>query len=122
VKALTPLAYVDHHDKAYAWAERRRIEAHPTTGAVQIVVVRERVEEVAQPFGRASSAPYRTTDEATFGALTADDLLSVGVPTDWIDDVLAATIDSFLDLARHLPAEAAERLLEFSTSGRLPTP
>src|SRR6058998_1741989 len=31
------LAYVDHHDKAYTWAERRRIEAHPATGAVQIV-------------------------------------------------------------------------------------
>src|SRR5882762_9701938 len=41
------VAYVDHHDKAYAWAERRRIEAHPATGAVQIVEVRERVEEVA---------------------------------------------------------------------------
>ncbi len=27
------LAYVDHHDKAYQWAERRRIEAHPKTGA-----------------------------------------------------------------------------------------
>ena len=41
------VAYVDHHDKAYAWAERRRIEAHPTTGAIQIVEVRERVEENA---------------------------------------------------------------------------
>src|SRR5271157_191403 len=39
------LAYVDHHDVAYKWAERRRIEAHPKTGAVQIVEVRERVEE-----------------------------------------------------------------------------
>src|ERR1700744_6113447 len=26
------VAYVDHHDRAYAWAERRRIEAHPRTG------------------------------------------------------------------------------------------
>ena len=43
------VAYVDHHDDAYAWAERRRIEAHPRTGAVQIVEVRERVEEVAPP-------------------------------------------------------------------------
>lgn len=41
------LAYVDHHDKAYRWAERRRIERHPTTGAMQMVEVRERVEEVA---------------------------------------------------------------------------
>ena len=32
------LAYVGHHDDAYKWAERRRIEAHPKTGAIQIVV------------------------------------------------------------------------------------
>ena len=43
------VAYVDHHDDAYAWAERRRIEAHPRTGAIQIVEVRERVEDVAPP-------------------------------------------------------------------------
>src|SRR5260221_14191735 len=43
------VAYVDHHDDAYAWAQRRRIEAHPRTGAVQIVEVRERVEDVAPP-------------------------------------------------------------------------
>ncbi|TIW04019.1 MAG: DNA helicase, partial [Mesorhizobium sp.] len=41
------LAYVDHHDDAYKWAERRRIEAHPKTGAIQIVEVRELVEEIA---------------------------------------------------------------------------
>src|SRR6187401_2052009 len=23
------LSYVDHHDKAYAWAERRKLETHP---------------------------------------------------------------------------------------------
>ena len=43
------VAYVDHHDDAYAWAQRRRIEAHPTTGAIQIVEVRELVETVARP-------------------------------------------------------------------------
>ena len=36
------LCYVDHHDKAYQWAERRRLETHPTTGAAQWVEVRER--------------------------------------------------------------------------------
>ena len=40
------LAYVGHHDDAYRWAERRRIETHPKTGALQIVEVRERVEEI----------------------------------------------------------------------------
>ena len=41
------LVYVDHHDDAYKWAARRKIEQHPTTGAMQLVEVRERVEEFA---------------------------------------------------------------------------
>ena len=40
------ICYVDHHDAAYEWAERRRIETHPKTGAAQIVEVRERVQEI----------------------------------------------------------------------------
>ena len=43
------LAYVGHHDDAYKWAERRRIEVHPKTGAIQIVEVRERIEEITLP-------------------------------------------------------------------------
>jgi len=43
------IAYVDHHDDAYKWAERRRIDTHPCTGAAQIVEVRERVEEITIP-------------------------------------------------------------------------
>ena len=37
------LCYVDHHDKAYAWAERRKLETHPQTGAAQLVEVREMI-------------------------------------------------------------------------------
>ena len=40
------LCYVDHHDAAYRWAERRKVETHPKTGAAQLVEVRERVEEM----------------------------------------------------------------------------
>ncbi len=43
------LCYVDHHDKAYQWAERRKLEVHPKTGAAQLVEIRERVEEIAVP-------------------------------------------------------------------------
>src|SRR5690348_12642868 len=43
------LCYVDHHDKAYAWAERRKLETHPTTGAAQLVEIRETVREIAVP-------------------------------------------------------------------------
>ena len=35
------LCYVDSHDDAYRWAERRRLETHPTTGAAQLVELRE---------------------------------------------------------------------------------
>ena len=43
------LCYVDHHDKAYAWAERRKLETHPTTGAAQLVEIRETVQEIVVP-------------------------------------------------------------------------
>ena len=121
------VAYVDHHDDAYAWAQRRRIEAHPTTGAVQIVEVRERVEEIARPasfdfvFPEAKPAPS-TKASAIFAELDDDALLSVGVPADWIADVRAATEDGFFALAEHLPAEASEALLDYAATGTLPKP
>ncbi|BCW87124.1 ATP-dependent DNA helicase Rep [Alphaproteobacteria bacterium SO-S41] len=119
------ICYVDHHDKAYAWAERRRIEAHPRTGAVQIVEVRERVEEeVVRTFTPKPLAAIAAPIALPFDGLTVEQLLSVGVPTDWTGDVIAASEDRFFDLASHLPAEAAEALLEFATTGmlRAPTP
>ena len=30
------LCYVGHHDNAYQWAERRKLETHPKTGAAQL--------------------------------------------------------------------------------------
>ena len=118
------VAYVGHHDDAYAWAERRRIEAHPRTGAVQIVEVRERVEEVAPPstFDFVFPEPAKgkeTEPPALFSSLDNDALLSIGVPTDWLADVRAATEDGFFALTSHLPAEASEALLEFAATGRL---
>src|SRR5690625_4507288 len=35
----TLLAYVDRHDAAYSWAERKRLVAHERTGAMQFVEV-----------------------------------------------------------------------------------
>src|SRR5438093_1847211 len=43
------LCYVDHHDKAYEWAERRKLETHPNTGAAQLVEIRETVKEIIIP-------------------------------------------------------------------------
>lgn len=41
----TLLAWVGHHDAAYGWAGTRRMNTHPTTGAAQIVEIRETVED-----------------------------------------------------------------------------
>ena len=46
---------------------------------------------------------------------TDDELLSYGVPHEWIADVRAANEDSILDIADHLPEEAAEAVLEIAT-------
>lgn len=123
------VAYVDHHDNAYAWAERRRIEAHPRTGAVQIVEVRERVEDAAPPatFDFVFPDPAKGKEAeagapSLFSSLDDDALLSVGVPPDWLADVHAANEDGFFALAGHLPAEASEALLEYAATGRLAAP
>jgi mRNA-degrading endonuclease RelE of RelBE toxin-antitoxin system len=43
------LCYVGHHDDAYDWAERRKLETHPKTGAAQLVEIRETVKEIVIP-------------------------------------------------------------------------
>ncbi|HET6914014.1 MAG TPA: 3'-5' exonuclease [Rhodanobacteraceae bacterium] len=112
------LCYVDHHDKAYDWAERRKLETHPKTGAAQLVEIRERVEEIPFPTYIQVEQPRPSPAKAAlFPRITDDELLGYGVPPEWLADVKAANEDSLLDLADHLPAEAAEALLELATGG-----
>lgn len=115
------LCYVDHHDKAYQWAERRKLEVHPKTGAAQLVEVRERIEDVVVPRYVAERLPDAFTKAAKpllFAQISDAVLLGYGVPAEWLDDVRQADEDSLLDLADHLPAEAAEALLEVATGGK----
>ncbi len=91
------LCYVDHHDKAYRWAERRKLETHPKTGAAQFVEVRERFEDVVVPRYvehdvPQSSAP--TPKPAPFAKITDAELLSYGVPPDWLGAVKEARRNS----------------------------
>lgn len=121
------LCYVDHHDDAYAWAKKRKIERHPKTGAAQLVEVRETVKEITvrQPVPiptpstkkkPAKKAP--TKQPPLFKNLSEDDLLSYGIPPEWIADVKTATETTLFDIAEHLPQEAAEALLELATGGQ----
>ena len=135
------LCYIDHHDEAYRWAERRRLEVHPTTGAAQLVELVERVEEVgSDPTGgeatqSASDTPESEASSSPRPALRpepstaprrlpladyADEwLLEYGVPHDWLARLKDADEDQLLDLAMHLPEEAAEIVLTIAT-GKVP--
>ncbi len=108
------LCYVDHHDKAYAWAERRKLETHPKTGAAQLVEIRETVQEILVPV----YVQQKPDAVLLFSGTSDDELLSYGVPPEWLADVRQATENSLLTLADHLPAEAAEALLELATGGK----
>lgn len=114
------LCYVNHHDDAYRWAEKRRLETHPRTGAAQLVEIRERVEEITVPkyVETVEPAPKRKV----FHNISEGTLLAYGVPPEWVPEVLEATEDSLLEIAGHLPAEAAEALLNLATGIRPPVP
>ena len=119
------LCYVDHHDKAYDWAGRRKLETHPKTGAAQFVEIRETVQEFVVPSYVEAPKSKRSAAKKPLFAQVADDvLLGYGVPAEWLKDVRAATEDTLFTLADHLPGEAAEALLELATGGkpRVPQP
>ena len=120
------VCYVGHHDAAYGWAERRKLERHPRTGAAQFVEIRETVREVEVPVyvetTVAEPRPTPVQKPLLFDGLPTEDLLAYGVPKEWLQDVQAATEDSLLTLADHLPEEAAEALLELATGGEPQVP
>jgi superfamily I DNA/RNA helicase/mRNA-degrading endonuclease RelE of RelBE toxin-antitoxin system len=117
------LCYVGHHDDAYRWAERRKLETHPKTGAAQLVEVRERIEEITVPRYVEVERPA-PAKPPIFVGLANEELLSYGVPVEWLAEVRPATEDSLLEVADHLPREAAEALLDLATgvTPRMPQP
>ena len=108
--------YTDHHDKAYAWAENRKLEVHPKTGAAQIVRLREVEKTITAPAPQGASSP------ALFAHISDDALLMYGVPAEWIPAVRAVQDhDALLEFVTNLPAEAGEALLDLAI-GRTPSP
>ncbi len=88
------LCFVDHHDKAYDWAERRKLETHPKTGAAQLVEIRETVKEVVVPLyvqTEMTMAPKVVAEAPPVLAhVPDDDLLAYGgtVPAEWMQRCL----------------------------------
>lgn len=127
--------YVDHHDKAYRWAQNRVLETHPTTGAAQIVEVIEtiRTVEQIQYIQREVIDEVMSTVVLAKADLTEDVerplaqydsswLMQYGVPEQWVEPLKLATQEGILELFDHLPQEAAEAVLSIATGTIPPVP
>lgn len=97
---LYMLLWVDHHDKAYAWAQNRVCEVHPETGAIQLF-------EMAHEAAVAAAAEQ----SGCFDGVRDKDLLKLGVPRALLPLVRDIRDEAGLEVARgHLPSEAYEAL------------
>lgn len=102
------MLYVDHHEPAYAWAAKRKVEINPNTGNVQVFTVQEEAEEAdttAQP-----AAPEKP---GLFDAIRDRQLLQLGVPEDSLAIVRNMKIEADLESARvneQIPPDAYEGL------------
>jgi hypothetical protein len=117
------LLYVDHHDAAYKWAERRKLAINPVTGAMQVVVVEEVVAtenvqaEVKAKAEPAMAAPVGVTppQELMYAEMSDRELMSLGVPQDWLARIRSVQSEVELDsLQASLPVEAYEGLFLIS--------
>ena len=114
------LLHADHHDAAYTWAERRQVNRHKVTGALQLVELQV-VQEVKKALAH---KPVQTTasDEPTFADHGDDYLLSLGLPEDWLPTLrLVRDEDQLLQVCENLPQDVAERLLDLA-AGEFVTP
>lgn len=116
------LMYVDRHDAAYSWAEGRRIAVNPTTGALQVFAVESLVEPALEQVRYAEAQPSVEAEASTpvkplkapapiFSALSDQDLLGIGTPSELLTQVRSIQSEAELDaLQSYLPVEAYEGL------------
>ena len=111
------LCYVDHHDEAYTWAERHKIEQHPTTGQTQIVEVVERTEVVTRTIYDDQTIVLPPLADAKPNLL-----LSIGVPPEWVDWVKAASESALLEHIDRFSEDVQHNIIELMTGGLVEPP
>ena len=101
------MLYVDHHEPAYNWAAKRKVEINPNTGSLQVFTVDESAEQIAP------TQPAAPEQPGLFDAIRDRQLLQLGVPEDSLPLVRSLKIEADLETARdneQLPADAYEGL------------
>ena len=98
--------WVDKHDDAYAWAERRTCLVHPATGTMQVILTEEAAaNSVATGFQQPSSK--KTV--GLFVSYSDEELMSLGVPPTLLALVRDVCDEKQLDtLEKILPKESFE--------------
>lgn len=115
------LLWVDHHDKAMAWAEKKRCVIHPDTGCLQVITSApaELVPAPPEPASRAAPAPKPAKTkrpEPLFAAFSDEELTSVGLPPELLPLARALTTAAELDAnSGQLPPDAFEALFFLAT-------
>lgn len=103
------LLWVDHHDEAYAWAERKQIKIHPNTGTLQVYEAVTEEEVVKENLIENTS--NSTGHLSPFAELRDRQLLRLGVPEEMLSLVKKISSEKELDnFNKILPAEAYESL------------
>ncbi len=96
------LLWVDHHDRAYQWASRKRCKINPTTGSVQVFDVSETIIEVEREV---------TAEPPLFAPVQDEQLLRLGVPEEKLKETRQIrTLEQFYSLKNTFPEEAYEGL------------
>ncbi|HQP25136.1 MAG TPA: 3'-5' exonuclease [Smithellaceae bacterium] len=98
------LLWVDHHDKAYAWAKNRIFPINTATGGIQVVNVEEQILPE-------KAIPAKYADKHLFHDYKDADLLRLGVPEILLPLVRQLEQKDDLDaIESQLPQEAYEAL------------
>jgi superfamily I DNA/RNA helicase len=96
------LLWIDHHDKAYKWAENKVFKINPATGGIQIIDIKE---EIVRKYIE------KKVTKGLFAQLKDSELLRLGAPEDLLPLIRSLKTDDDLDNAKEfIPAEALEAL------------
>ncbi len=97
------ILFVGTHEEAYTWGARKRLEWNKLTQTLQIITVKESTETVIVP-SDPKNKPF-------FEGVPEEKLLKIGVPQDFISEVMRIVSDEDLDkLSEYLPDDAYENL------------
>ena len=101
------MLYVDHHEAAYDWASKRKVEINPNTGCIQVFIANESVESPK------AVEPTMVNQPGLFDEVRDRQLFQLGVPEEALELVRSMKIEADLEAAKvneRLPEDAYEGL------------